>query len=73
MDIDKDWCVKMAAREGDAEISAGSPLHPLRQAEPDWPPASTAVGEPEGTRRYGSTGQLFEVRGQRWVRVASQQ
>jgi hypothetical protein len=45
MGIDKDWCTRMAAREGDADIGAGTPLHPLRQAEPDWPPASTAVGE----------------------------
>jgi hypothetical protein len=36
---------------------------------PDWPPQASAWQLPEGTRRYGSTGQLFEVKGQRWERV----
>lgn len=65
----KDWCLKMAELEGDGEIGAGSPLHPLRQAEPDWPPQSSAARLPEGTRKYGSTGQLFEARNGQWVRV----
>lgn len=36
---------------------------------PDWPPTSSAGYFKEGERRYGSTGQLFEVRNQQWVRV----
>lgn len=36
---------------------------------PDWPPAGSAWNLPEGTQRYGSTGQLFEVRNKQWVRV----
>lgn len=40
-------------------------------AKPDWPPRLSAEGLPEGHRRFGSTGQLFEVRDSRWVRVPS--
>lgn len=29
-DIPKDWCLNMAKLEGDGEIGAGSPGHPLR-------------------------------------------
>lgn len=36
---------------------------------PDWPPARSAVGLPDGERAYGSTGQLFEVENGRWKRV----
>lgn len=36
---------------------------------PDWPPVHSAWQLPEGKRRYGSTGQLWEVRGQQWVRI----
>ena len=35
---------------------------------PDWPPASSAVGLADGVRRYGSTGQLWEVKGGQWIR-----
>jgi len=69
LEISKDWCMKMAELEGDVEVGAGSPMHPLRQAEPDWPPQSSASKLPEGTLKYGSTGQLWEVRGGVWVRV----
>lgn len=30
--ISKEWCLESARREGDAEIGAGSPTHPLRAA-----------------------------------------
>jgi len=36
---------------------------------PDWPPRDSAWEYPEGTQKYGSTGQLFEVRNKQWVRV----
>lgn len=36
---------------------------------PDWPPKSSAARLRDGTTRYGSTGQLFEVKNGRWVRV----
>lgn len=36
---------------------------------PDWPPQASAIGLPEGERRYGSTGQLFEVKNGRWERL----
>lgn len=36
---------------------------------PDWPPQVSASGLPENETRYGSTGQLFQVRSGRWVRV----
>jgi hypothetical protein len=39
--------------------------------QPDWPPARSAIGLQDGERHYGSTGQLFEVRNQQWVRVRS--
>ena len=29
-DIPKDWCINMAKLDGDGEIGAGSPDHPLR-------------------------------------------
>jgi len=35
----------------------------------DWPPVSSAWAHPEGTRKYGSTGQLWEVRNGQWWRV----
>lgn len=38
---------------------------------PDWPPRTSASEFPEGFRRYGSTGQLFEVRNRQWTRVDS--
>ena len=37
---------------------------------PDWPPRISALGLADGYQRHGSTGQLFEVRNQQWVRVA---
>lgn len=36
---------------------------------PDWLPQGSARSLPEGTRRHGSTGQLFEVQSKRWVRI----
>lgn len=36
---------------------------------PDWEPRGSAVGVPDGERRAGSTGQTFEARDGRWVRV----
>lgn len=36
---------------------------------PDWPPQASAIGLRDGHRRFGSTGQLFEVRDGRWVRI----
>lgn len=36
---------------------------------PDWEPRGSAVGVPNGERRNGSTGQVFEARDGRWVRV----
>jgi len=36
---------------------------------PDWPPQASAIGLPEGHRRFGSTGQLWEVKAGRWERV----
>lgn len=36
---------------------------------PDWPPLVSAIGIPDGERRHGSTGQLFESRRGRWKRV----
>jgi hypothetical protein len=38
---------------------------------PDWPPQISAVGLPDGERRYGSTGQSFEVKNGQWVRRES--
>lgn len=40
---------------------------------PDWPPRDSAWRFDEGTLKYGSTGQLFEVRHRRWVRVPGAQ
>lgn len=38
-------------------------------AADDWSPAAMAAAYAEGTRKYGSTGQLWEVRNGQWVRV----
>lgn len=35
----------------------------------DWPPVSSAWSHPDGTRKYGSTGQLWEVRNGAWWRI----
>lgn len=39
----------------------------------NWPPQASAVGLPEGLRRNGSTGQLFEVIGGQWVWIRPEQ
>lgn len=39
------------------------------QPQADWPPRSSAWQLPEGTKRYGSTGQLWQVTSGKWVRV----
>lgn len=36
---------------------------------PDWMPAASAFDFPEGERRYGSTGQVWQVRNRQWVRI----
>lgn len=36
---------------------------------PDWPPRASAIGLPEGEKRRGGTGQLWQVREGRWVRL----
>lgn len=36
---------------------------------PEWPPRRSATGLRDGHRRFGSTGQLFEARNGRWVRI----
>lgn len=41
----------------------------LEPETPDWPPRGSAVGLPDGTKRHGSTGQLWETRNGRWVRI----
>jgi hypothetical protein len=35
----------------------------------DWPPMGSAAALLDGTQRYGSTGQLLEVKNGQWVRV----
>jgi hypothetical protein len=35
----------------------------------DWPPQASAIHLPDGERRRGSTGQLFEVKNGTWVRM----
>lgn len=37
--------------------------------QPDWPPAASATVFPDGTHRYGSTGQVWTVVEAAWVRV----
>lgn len=39
--------------------------------QPDWPPRSSAGDYPEGTRKPGSTGQLWQVRNGQWVRLTA--
>lgn len=36
---------------------------------PDWPPAASASNYPEGFVASGSTGQRWQVRNGRWVRL----
>ena len=36
---------------------------------PNWMPAASARGLPEGERRYSSVGQLWQVRDGQWVRI----
>lgn len=52
-----------------AGLSFDQDVRRLGGGDPDWPPQVSAVGRREGERRRGSTGQLFEVRGQQWQRV----
>lgn len=40
----------------------------MSESTSDWPPRQSAFLLPEGTRKYGSTGQLWEVRSGQWVR-----
>lgn len=35
----------------------------------DWPPTDSAWRHAEGFTKYGSTGQLWQVRNKQWVRV----
>lgn len=46
-------------------------FHGLMNPDParDWPPRSSAVGLVNGTRRHGSTGQLFEAQDGQWSRM----
>jgi hypothetical protein len=37
--------------------------------QPDWPPRISAVGLKDGTHACGSTGQLWRVEREQWVRV----
>lgn len=53
----------------DAMKTAVSCLKDGREMLPDWPPRISAIGLKDGHRRFGSTGQLFEVRGGSWVRI----
>jgi hypothetical protein len=46
-----------------------TPAQADRALAPDWPPRDTASQYPEGYAKRGSTGQLFEVKYGRWVRV----
>jgi hypothetical protein len=39
--------------------------------EPDWPPQDSASSHPEGTLKYGSTGQQWKVENGQWVRLNS--
>jgi hypothetical protein len=42
---------------------------PRLEGDFDWPPIDSAWRYEEGTRKLGSTGQLWEVHDQRWVRI----
>ncbi len=44
-------------------------IDPLTDQQPDWPPPQSAFLLDEGTRKYGSTGQLWQVRNRQWVRI----
>lgn len=39
--------------------------------QPDWPPQDWAGGYADGTRKHGSTGQLWQAREGRWVRLTT--
>jgi hypothetical protein len=41
----------------------------IENGAPDWQPAKSAIGVADGTREHGSTGQLFEAKGGRWMRI----
>lgn len=40
---------------------------PTAAADFDWPPRASAVDLPDGERRRGSTGQMFEAKGGQWI------
>lgn len=40
--------------------------------QPDWLPAASAVGRPDGEIGYGSTGQMFTVKKHQWVRYEAE-
>jgi hypothetical protein len=69
------------AELGQADLSARDKLKiddawekhiatPFTRDDPDWPPRVSAFDFPEGTKRRGSTGQLFHVKDRQWVRIA---
>jgi hypothetical protein len=47
---------------------AGMPDPPKPTEMPDLPPQMSAVGVPDGVRRFGSTGHLFEAKNGQWMR-----
>lgn len=51
----KEWCMKMAEMEGDAEIGAGSPDHPLRGGCPDCAEVH-AIGKEWGITGHSASG-----------------
>lgn len=53
------------------DIDQNEEIERALDRQPDWPPRRSAVGLPDGERRHGSTGQLFEVKNGRWERLKS--
>lgn len=64
------WCEWMPYQKGQAaKVEAMQDGKPL-EGRPDWPPAGSAHDVPNGTKRRGSTGQLFQAIGGQWVRLS---
>lgn len=47
-------------------------MRPGKEPRPDWPPQRSAAGLPEGHREYLPSGQVWEVRDGKWVRLPDQ-
>lgn len=59
------------ARNGKPIASTVGVVAVIMSDAPDWPSKASASDYPEGTRKAGSTGQVWQVRDGQWVRLTT--